>query len=204
MKASKFMTLAVLVLTITFYSNAQVVSNVESIAPFNEGLAAIKKGNTWGFIDTKGTVVIDFRQDVTTYDKQLPRFNDGLCLIQEQRDGIMYYGYINTSGEQVISPEYLAATPFENGFARIVKYYKTETGNTNALGKKIITYSYNELVIDTKNETVQHLRGPFNLVFDRVKLRQNPPTINSKFINEHLISVKERDNTHTIYNLKKQ
>src|SRR5690606_6367371 len=132
-----------------------------------------------------------------------PIISDGLCLIQEIRNGITFYGYINVKGEKVIPADYLAATPFENGYARVIKYYKEDTGTINALGKNIVNYSYNELVIDTKNKTIQHLRGPNHLLFDRLHLQQNPPIITSIFINDNLIAVREKDNSYTIYKVSK-
>ena len=165
---------------------------------------AVKKNKSWGFIDYSGTLVIDFRNDLVTTATKPPVFSNGLCLFKKNTDGITYFGYIDKKGKEVIPAEYLAATPFENGYARVIKHYKSNMGGTNALGKNIVKHSYNELVIDTKNQTVQHLRGPINLLFDRMKIQQNPPIINSVFINENLIAVKEANKTYSIYNLKKQ
>lgn len=201
MKCSILITL--LLTSLPFFSNAQVLKEIDEIAPFQEGLAGVKKGDSWGFINGNGTLIIDYRKDVVATPNVAPLFSDGLCLIQEVRDDIVFYGYINTKGDKVIPTDYLAATPFENGYARIIKYYKTDTGYTNALGKNIVDYSYNELVIDTKNEIIQHLRGPNNLLFDSKKLKQNPLTILSKFINDSLVAVREKDNTYTIYKLSK-
>ncbi len=198
----KNLIILVFFLSLAIDSNSQALSQIDDIGTLQEGLTAIKKENNWGFIDTSGTLVIDFRDDIAMSPKQLPAFNNGLCLISEMKDGVNYFGYINNKGEKVIPTKYLVATPFENGFARVIEHYKIETGNTNTLGKKIIKYSYNELVIDTNNKTVRHLRGPINLLFDKLTLQQNPPIIKSSFINGNLISVKESDNTYTIYNLK--
>ncbi len=201
MKRSILITL--LLISLSFLSNAQILTEVDEIAPFQEGLAAVKKGNSWGFINNNGTLILDYRKDLVVPPNGAPLFNDGLCLVQEVRDGITFYGYINTKGDKVIPADYLVATPFENGFARVIKYYKEDTGAINALGKNIVNYSYNELVIDTKNEIIQHLRGPNNLLLDSLKLKQNPPTILSKFINDSLIALRKKDNTYTVYKLHK-
>ena len=42
---------------------------------FSEGLAAVKKGSKWGYIDTKGEVVIPFEYDVAYV------FNEGLAVV---------------------------------------------------------------------------------------------------------------------------
>lgn len=182
-------------------TNAQVLTKIDKVTSFQEGLGAVEKDNTWGFIDSDGTLIIDYRKDIVAISGEYPAFNNGLCIIQEVRDGITFYGYINKKGEKVIPAEYIAATPFKNGHARVIKYYKAKTNTTNALGKTIVNYSYNELVIDTKNQKIQHLRGPHTLLFEKLKLEQNKPTITSKFISDKLIAVKEKDDTYTIYKL---
>lgn len=182
-------------------TNAQVLSKIDKVTPFQEGLGSVEKNNSWGFINSEGTLIIDYRKDVVAFSGEHPVFNNGLCLIQEVRDGITFYGYINKMGEKVIPTEYIAATPFKNGYARVIKYYKSKTNATNALGKTIVNYSYNELVIDTKNKKVQHLRGPNTLLFKNLKSKQNQPNIASQFISDRLIAVKEKNGTYTIYKL---
>lgn len=196
--------LIVLLLSVLpFATNAQALKKIDEVASFQEGLGGVKKGDAWGFIDADGILVIDYRKDIVEPPNGDPTFSNGMCLIQEEKDGITYYGYINTKGEKVIPAEYLAATPFENGYARVIKHYKSDTGTTNALGKKIVNYSYNELIIDPKNQTVQHLQGPNPILFDSSKLKENPPVITSMFISDNLIAVREKDNSYTIYKLEK-
>jgi hypothetical protein len=57
-----------------------------------------------------------------------------LCLVKEKREDIVYYGYINTKGETNMPTQYLIATPFENGQARVIKCYKTDTNGDTILG----------------------------------------------------------------------
>lgn len=188
-------------ISIVFNANAQLYSNIDTATAFNEGLSGIKKGNSWAFISTDGTLVIDFRNDFVETSNMPPAFNDGLCLIKETREGITYFGYLGTNGEVVIPAEYLVASPFENGRASVIKLYKTDTGGTNALGKTIVTYSYNEMIIDTENKTVFLVKGPINLSLSQLLKKQNIPAISSTFLNKDLISVKQSDNTVSIYRL---
>lgn len=180
-------------------TNAQVITKVNDVAPFQEGLAGVQKGNAWGFIDADGKLIVDYRTDLVLPPNGKPVFSDGMCMIKEEKDGLILFGYIDTRGRTAIPAEYLAATPFENGYARVIKYYKEDTGTTNALGKNIVNYSYNELLINPKNQTVQHLRGPNRFLFDKTRLRDNPPPITSFFIGDALIAVKEADNTYSVY-----
>jgi hypothetical protein len=46
---------------------------------FSEGLCAIQRNQLWGFIDTLGNVIIDFRFQNTGYE--VPRFRDGICCV---------------------------------------------------------------------------------------------------------------------------
>lgn len=190
-------------LSIVYVAGAQQLTGIDKTGDFSEGLMAINNDDSWGFIDIDGTLVIDFRKDIVAASQESPIFSNGLCLIKEKREDIVYYGYMNNKGETIIPTEYIAATPFENGFARVIKHYKNESGKTNIMGKNMVNYSYNELIIDTKNKSVLHIRGPYNLLFNKLKLQQNIPAINSKFIGDHLIAVKEGDNTYSIYNLIK-
>lgn len=199
----RFLLMVVLLTNFSFLLNAQVLTNIDEIAPFEEGFSGVKKDGLWGFIDSSGALVIDYRDDIVASSNKAPAFSNGMCLIQEVKDDITFYGYINTEGEIVIPAEYLMATPFENGYARVIKHYKEVTSSTNVLGKRIVYYSYNEIVINTENHTVQVLRGPYNLLFDKYELQKNPPVITSKFLSESLIAVRDKDNKYIIYNLDK-
>lgn len=114
-----------LVTSFPFITFSQVQTKIDEVAPFEEGLAGVKKGDLWGFIDSSGVIVIDYRNDIVAPANKAPTFSNGMCLIQEDKDGIIFYGYINTKGEKEIPAEYLMATPFENGYARVIKHYKT-------------------------------------------------------------------------------
>ena len=51
-------------LVLPFILFAQELTGIDEIAPFSEGLAAIRKGNEWGFINKEGQLVIEFRDDL--------------------------------------------------------------------------------------------------------------------------------------------
>ena len=102
----------------------QAIENIDYISPFNEDVAAIKKGNLWAFIDASGTMIIDFRDDVVVTkngDEDYPIFKNDRCLISHMKDGINYFGYIDKTGKTVIEPQFLNATPFENNVAVVLK-----------------------------------------------------------------------------------
>lgn len=75
---------------------AQTIENADFVSPMNEEMVAIQKGNQWGFINTDGELVIDFRDDVVTTTAQngtFPIFNDGRCLITKKRGHFVFWIY---------------------------------------------------------------------------------------------------------------
>jgi hypothetical protein len=187
----------------------QVINNLDEIAPFHEGLAAVRKGSSWGFINSKGEKIIDFRNDIVQSPTKLksdnnlnyPYFSSNRCLIKQVKDGITYYGYIDKTGKVVNEVKYLNATPFVNGKAFVIKMYKEYLDDANALGKKIVYYSYAELLIDSNDNTIHYLRGPENLLFSAVQL-QTPPAILSQLLSDNLVAVKTKKGTWEIYSLE--
>lgn len=68
----------------------------ERVQSFSEGLAAVFANEHWGYVDTKGNVVIPLE-----YDSVLP-FREGLAAVASEG----YWGFINKSGDVVIKPQY--------------------------------------------------------------------------------------------------
>jgi hypothetical protein len=57
--------LLLLFLIIPITASSQTETTVyDEIAPFSEGLAAVRVGNQWGFINEDAKLVIDFRDDL--------------------------------------------------------------------------------------------------------------------------------------------
>lgn len=187
---------------------AQLLNDVDEVYSFSEDLAAIKKGNEWGFINKKGTLVINFRSDLELFEKSSrkdksgndwhPVFKDGRCLIKKTISDINYYGYIDTNGDEVIHPQYLNATNFENGFALIIAPSKDIIGFNEILKKDIVSSNIEEFVINTSGEKIRYLENPLN--YDSSKRKsKTPPVFHSKFIGEHLVAVQKRDGKWDIY-----
>jgi len=112
-----------------FVNGVQVGQAYEDARPFeNDGYAAVKRNGKWGFIDTSGEVMIDFR-----FDDALS-FGGHLAAVR-QGD---YWGYVSLLGEVVIEPEFLLAKSFSGGSAPVLTdrgwrfitlvEYRTESG----------------------------------------------------------------------------
>ncbi len=80
---------------------------------FSDGLAAVFKEGSWGFINKKGEWVISPRYDDDTQCHY--RFKDGLALVSIQGK----WGFVDHAGKQVIPLVYTLADEFEEGLAAV-------------------------------------------------------------------------------------
>ena len=76
---------------------------------FREGLAAVKSGGKWGYIDVTGKLVIAAQFD------DAEDFAQGLAVAQQGQK----YGYIDHSGKWVIAPQFDSADAFAEGLADV-------------------------------------------------------------------------------------
>lgn len=197
--------LFVLFLIISPLVCAQELNEVEEIAPFSEGLAAVRVGEKWGFIDQDGKLVIDFRDDLV-WDKEAtpdaldvsgvdyPKFKDGLCMIQDvlEEEGIEVYGFINTKGETVITPEYLNVTEFNENYALGILLTKTFRGQ-NRFQLNIYDYKFSEVILDTSGDIMLLITQRQNILMD--KRRYELPKLTAKYLSKSLMAVKTNKNT---------
>lgn len=89
----------------------QVGEVFEDARPFSEeGYAAVRRNGKWGFIDTNGTVMIDFIfEDALSFGQHLAAVRiDGL------------WGYISIYGRIAIEPVFIEAKSFSGGSAPVL------------------------------------------------------------------------------------
>jgi len=98
-------------------SNGKVVTaqKFDETDAFYEGLAAVKIGDRYGFIDTTGTVVFTLEPEYYPL-----HFSDGLALVVQTVDSTDKWGYINKKGEWVIPPQFSDAGHFYGGLAYVI------------------------------------------------------------------------------------
>lgn len=198
--------------------NAQVISSLnkpimgelDEVTPFSEGLAAVRKGNQWGFIDTSGNLIIDFRNDLvwsaeadnTKNDVtgiRYPKFQDGLCMNKElSAEGIPLYGFINSKGEQVIATEYVNVTHFNNNMAIGIYAKKTYRGQ-NEIKLQVFDYSFIEVLINTKGEILWPIRERDHILMS--PRRFELPLLRSKLISEELLASKNDGNEWELHRI---
>ncbi|SDT88162.1 WG containing repeat-containing protein [Polaribacter sp. Hel1_33_78] len=194
----------ILFILIPFLGFSQIKDKLDYISPYNEGFSAVKKGNQWAFINLKGNIVIDFRDNLVlteTNNKKYPVFINERCLISEKKDGISYFGYIDTSGTTIIEPQFLNATNFDEEFAIAIELYKEILGKNNILDKQTVRYESTEVIINKSGIIIRKLTEPKGLALSRNYINK-PPKISSKIIAENLFSALGKDNKIIIKKIK--
>ena len=184
--------LLIILLFIPVIAYAQTTEQLDFIAPFSDDVAAVKKGDSWGFINKKGAIVIDFRNNLVLTEvdgSKYPIFKNNRCLISENKNGITYFGYINKTGKTVIAPKFLNATNFNNNKAIALDIAKEKLGTNKVLGKDVINYRYYEVIIDIDG-SIEHYLNPegIHITLDKKFLR-TPPEITSKRISDNIYAV---------------
>ncbi len=181
--------------------NKPIISVLDEVAPFYEGLAAVRKGDKWGFIDEKGKLVIDFRNDIA-WNKEVskeggiasirhPYFKEGLCVISRlTEEGIPLYGFMNTKGETVIEPEYINISPFENG-KTVGIYGKKSFRGKNEFQLNIYDYSFTEVVVNNEGEMIWPIQKRINILMS--KSRYELPVLHAKILADDLLAVKGKN-----------
>lgn len=205
----RILVLLILGLSLNFQGFSQLMDGIDQLSPFHDGLASVKKGNLWGFMDTKGELVVDFRDDLVSSTTQAewdlagtelssyPVYREGRCLFRKEIDGVFYYGFIDKKGKEVIAPTYVNATNFQNGHAIVMVYSKEVVGKNQLLGKDVVAHKVEEMVIDTSGKVVTPLFNEKNYVPE--KMRTSPPPITGKFLGNNLVAVQNEDQKWVIY-----
>lgn len=190
--------------------NKPVLAELDEVRPFSEGLAAVRKGNRWGFINTDGQLVINFRSDLvwsTEADKskmdirgvRYPKFIDGLCMNKALTDeGIPLYGFIDAKGEQVIQPEFVNITQFADNKAIGIFAKRTFRGQ-NEIKINVFDYSFIEVLINTKGEILWPIMERDHILMSTRRFEL--PLLRSKIISQDLIAAKNNDSEWEIHRL---
>lgn len=195
----------IILLLIPVFALAQTLEELDFIAPFNDGVAAIKKDNLWGFINDKGAILINFRDDLVLTETDYghyPEFNNDRCLISEKKEGILYFGYIDKTGEEVIETKFLNASNFNKNETIALQLIKKELGENDVLGKNVVNYRYYEVIIDS-NGAIKNYLNPkgVNVVLDE-KFLKKPPKITSKLISDGLFATLNENNKWVLKSIK--
>ena len=197
-------TLLSLFLLIPITASSQTETTVyDEVAPFSEGLAAVRVGNQWGFINEDAKLVIDFRDDLV-WNKEAdtsipgvlgiryPEFKNGRCMVQAlKEDNIPYYGFMDQSAEIVIPTDYLNITQFD--YENAIGIYVRETfQGKNEIQLNIIDYIFTEVVLNTSGEIIWPICEREHIL--TAKRRYETPKLRAKLIAKDLLVFKTKDN----------
>ena len=197
-------TLLSLFLLIPITASAQTETTAyDEVAPFSEGLAAVRVGDQWGFINEDAKLVIDFRDDlVWSQDAdttilgvlgiRYPEFKNGRCMVKAlKEDNIPYYGFIDQSAEIVIPTDYLNITQFD--YENAIGIYVRETfQGKNEIKLNIIDYIFTEVVLNTSGEIIWPISEREHIL--TAKRRYETPEFRAKLLAKDLLIFKTKDN----------
>lgn len=140
--------------------NFAIQPQFEYVAGFSDGMARVKVGNKWGYIDKTGKLLIPAKFDIDSsyfisapffsrsiLDK-LPRntwsagnFSEGLAPVKVGNR----WGYIDKKGKMVIPPKFACANDFSQGLAAVgITNAKGDTRGMyiNKQGKTVFTHEF--------------------------------------------------------------
>lgn len=145
-------------------ANFAILPRFDTPGQFNEGLAPVKKGQNWGFINKKGNWKIQPHYEAAK------KFQEGLAAVRTTSG----WGYINQNGDWHILPKFDRAKSYSNGLAAVKK--GNDWGYINKKGQQITDYKY-DWTDNFKNEravvTLNNSKGFLN--------RDGKPVIKLKF-----------------------
>ncbi|MDO6518186.1 WG repeat-containing protein [Zobellia uliginosa] len=183
--------------------NKPTVAELDQIMPFSDGLAAVRKGDQWGFIDEEGQLVIGFRNDLV-WNKNpqtdnpgvegigYPQFKNGRCVVRDvKEDGIARYGFIDKKGNMAIPAEFLNVSPFSEGHAVGIFESKSLRGK-NTFQLKIYDYDFTEVVVNEAGEMIWPIQERQNIVMSGKLYKL--PELQAKMISDRLLAVKDKAN----------
>ena len=101
---------------------------------FSDGVVPVKKDGKWGYVDTKGDLVIDCKFESAS------SFGQGLAPVKFNGK----WGYINKSGDFAIDPQYEYAYRFSDSGLAGVKQYG-EIGFINTDGEMVVEPQFDEI-----------------------------------------------------------
>lgn len=135
-------------------SKLNLKSEFDMIYPFHEGVARVKKGNKYGFIDELGKVIVD-----PVYDSASD-FNDGLAYVMKndasndisnntlndpEYKKYHRWGFINRLGSTDIDRDFDSVTTFKNNEAVVKKddkWFIIKNSDTKSISNKITSDTF--------------------------------------------------------------
>lgn len=119
--------------------------------PFSEGLALVKLGNKFGYINMKGFYVVQPKYVAAR------NYNESMAAVAEQMpDGKIYWGFIDCRGMISSHCLYLDIKDYSEGLAAYYSNAYAKWGFIDKNGKTVISPMYDEIIISF-HEGVAHV-----------------------------------------------
>jgi hypothetical protein len=110
MKKTTFL-IMLITLVSTFVNAQDWKSKYDEISDFNNGFAKVKKGESWGFVDTTGKKICPIKYN------SIDDFSEGLAAVKRGEK----WGFINTKGKEICAIKYDGVSSFDRGYAAVEK-----------------------------------------------------------------------------------
>ena len=108
----------------------KLLGGYEEVGTFVDGLAPVKMGNLWGFVDKTGKLIANYQY------KEVHNFSEGRAAVKRGS----YWGYIDTTGKEIGLANMRKAGDFSQGLAVVDGSWLMNTAGKRI--KKLRDYSY--------------------------------------------------------------
>lgn len=105
--------------------------------PFSDGMALVAEGGLWGFINTKGELVVPCKYE-SRAEENPESFHDGLAMVVVD-PATERMGYIDKTGKRAFAKEFMTAFSFNEGMAGAYDNDQDCWGYIDKTGKMVIT-----------------------------------------------------------------
>lgn len=99
-----------------------VTEKYDGAGPFSNGLARVKKGIKWGYIDSTGSVIIPIKYN------EVENFSDGIARVRLGQK----WGLMDVTGKEIIKPTFDFIGDFKDGKAKVLldrqEYFMNKDG----------------------------------------------------------------------------
>ena len=126
---------------------------------FSEGLAAVKFGDKWGFINKSGKEIVSFKYNFVY------NFSGGMAMIEEYDGHDSAQGFIDKSGKEVVPLGTYHIIQNERMFsAGIAAVCISKCGFINKLGKEIVPLNYDMVGISSEGMAAVRFDGKWGFI----------------------------------------
>lgn len=110
----------------------------ESAYSFSEGKAVVKQNNTYAFVRKNGSIIPIEHDYLNVFD-----LKEGKSIVTKLQGDTVIYGFIDSTGKEILKPRYEFIDNFEEGIAVFVE--NGEAGMLSESGKVVIPARYDEI-----------------------------------------------------------